>query len=64
MNEIASSSTYMIDSIDLWHGKLGHVSILYVKKMQSLSLISSIKNECFNKCEICVETKSTKKTCI
>ena len=32
MNENASSSTYLPDFIDLWHARLGHVSLSYLKK--------------------------------
>ncbi|OMO54671.1 Integrase, catalytic core [Corchorus capsularis] len=62
MNGNASSSAYMVDSMDLWHARLGHVSISYIKKMQSLGLISNL-GKLFDKCLICAETKLTKKTC-
>ena len=33
MNRNAStSSAYMINSCDLWHGRLGHVAFSYIKK--------------------------------
>jgi len=53
----------MLDSIDTWHSRLGDVSISYIKKMQSLGLITKINYSCLNKREICAETKLTKKTC-
>jgi len=59
----AFSSAYLIDSYDIWYARLGHVSISYIKKMQSLGLINGINNSCMDKCEICVETKLSKKTC-
>ncbi|KAK7287237.1 hypothetical protein RIF29_00393 [Crotalaria pallida] len=62
MNEIVSSSVYLIDSYDMWHARLGHVSLNYIKKMQALGLISGVSNACLNKCEICLESKSTKKS--
>ena len=31
MNENASSFAYMIDSMNMWHARLGHVSISYFK---------------------------------
>ncbi|XP_071928133.1 uncharacterized protein [Coffea arabica] len=40
INENASSSAYIVDSISLWHARLGHVNIGYIKKMQSCGLIS------------------------
>ena len=57
------SSTYLLNFIDLWHAKLGHVSLSYLKKMNSLDLIFCLNSSSMNKCEICVETKITKKTC-
>ncbi|XP_071940012.1 uncharacterized protein [Coffea arabica] len=63
INENASSSAYIIDSISLWHARLGHVNMSYIKKMQSCGLISGV-NDKMDKCEICAETKMTKKTCI
>ena len=63
INENASSSAYLIDSIDLWHARLGHVSVSYINKMKSLGLISGVNNASLNKCEICAEAKLTKKSC-
>ncbi|XP_071905928.1 uncharacterized protein [Coffea arabica] len=42
INENASSSAYIVDSISLWHARLGHVNIGYIKKMQSCGLISEV----------------------
>ncbi|XP_071912216.1 uncharacterized protein [Coffea arabica] len=42
INENASSSAYIVDSISLWHARLGHVNIGYIKKMQSCGLISDM----------------------
>ena len=64
MNENASSSAYLLDSIDLWHARLGNVSLSYLKKMHSLGLIFGFNSSCMNKCEICAEAKITKKTCV
>jgi len=53
----------MLDFFDLWHARLGHVSVSYIKKMRNHGLISGIKNSYLNKCEVCIESKSTKKSC-
>ena len=54
MNENAStSSAYMIDYYDLWHGRLGHVGI---------GLLHNITMSDHDKYEICVESKSAKKS--
>ena len=37
-----SSSAYLIDSYDVCHARLGHVSSGYIKKMQTLGLINNI----------------------
>jgi hypothetical protein len=62
MNENASFSACLFDSIDLWHARLRHVSLFYLKKMNSLGLISNLNYSSMNKYEICVEAKITKKT--
>jgi hypothetical protein len=56
MNENVSSSAYLFDSIDLWHARLGHVSLSYLKKMNSLGLIYSLNYSSINKYEICVRS--------
>ena len=64
MNENTSSFAYLLDSIDLWHARLEYVSLSYLKKINSIGLISSLNSLFMNKCEIYVEAKSTKKTCV
>ena len=34
IDENASSSTYLIDSYDIWNARLGHVNPTYVMKFQ------------------------------
>ena len=62
LNEKASSSTNIIDCINLWHKRLGHVNFSYIKKMKELGLVSSLSLS-NDKCEVCLEAKCTKKTC-
>ena len=52
----------MVDSYDVWHARLGHVSSGYIKKMQSLGLINNIDYSFLCKCQICATSKLTKKT--
>ena len=60
MNENASTFfAYMIDSCD----GLGHVGFSYVKKMKDTSLLHNVTIFIHDKCEICVESKFTKKSC-
>jgi len=61
IKNVASSSVYLVDSLSMWHGRLGHVGMSYVKKMEQLGLISNLINDETYKCEICVESKHTKK---
>lgn len=62
-SKYAYASAYMTESISLWHARLGHVNVSYLKKMQSLSLISGLDSNNFDKCEICAKAKITKKLC-
>ena len=50
INGNASSSAYLIDSYDIWHARLGHVSSEYIKKMQTLGLINKIDYLGLSKC--------------
>ena len=38
-NKTSSSPTYIVDSCDIWHSRLGHVNFSYIKKIVELSLI-------------------------
>ena len=58
----SSSSAYIVDSCDVWKGRLGHVNFSYIKKMGQLSLIPNLSLENLRKCEVCVESKTTKKS--
>ena len=52
-----------VDSIDVWHGRLGHINLGYIKKMKECVIINSLSEANMEKCEICAETKITKKPC-
>ena len=62
-NKTSSSSTYIVDSCDVWHGRLGHVNFSYIRKIGELSLITKLFLENLEKCEVCVESKTIKKSC-
>ena len=62
-NNASFSSAYIADSCDIWHGRLGHVNFSYMKKIVELSLIPKLSLENHGKCESCVESKTTKKSC-
>ena len=61
-NNASSSFAYIVDSCDIWHGRLGHVNFSYMKKTVELSLIPKLSLENHGKCESCVEFKTTKKS--
>ena len=46
----SSSSAYIVDSYDIWHGRLGHVNFSYMKKFFELSLIPKLSLENLRKC--------------
>ena len=61
MNISSNSSAYMVESLDLWHGRLGHVNVATIKRMKQMVLISNLTNSEHSKCEICVKAKHFKK---
>ncbi|KAL0458592.1 UNVERIFIED_CONTAM: hypothetical protein Slati_0486400 [Sesamum latifolium] len=60
-NEIASSSAYMIESIDVWNGRLGHVNLASIKRLENMNLINTYDAKESTKCPICIEAKYVKK---
>jgi hypothetical protein len=57
INENSSSCAYLVDSINTWHGKLGHVNLGYIKKMKETKIINSLSETNIDKCEVCTEAK-------
>lgn len=62
INETSSFSTYIVDSIDIWRGKLGHINKKYIKKLKQVGLICNLNNDELEKWKISIESKFTKKT--
>ena len=52
----------LIESVDLWHGRLGHVNFASLKRLRNMGLIPNVNTENCSKCPICVEAKFAKKT--
>ena len=50
-----------IESCDVWHGRLGHVSLKKMKQMMDLNLVPKSQVDFKRKCEICVQAKQTRK---
>ena len=56
----ASTSTYMLESSNLWHGRLRHVNYDTLRRLITLNHITTFQIDAKHKCEICVEAKLTK----
>ncbi|KAA0058501.1 ty1-copia retrotransposon protein [Cucumis melo var. makuwa] len=61
MNANVSSSAYLIESANLWHGRLGHVNFASIRKLKDLRLINTSESHETGKCPICIESKFHKK---
>lgn len=48
----STSSAYLIDSVDMWHGRLGHVNFSYIKKMKDIGMLSLSTCSNNNKCVV------------
>ena len=55
----ASSSAYMLESSNLWHGRLGHVNYDTLRRLTNLDHISVFQINSQHKCETCVEAPET-----
>ena len=60
--EIAVNFAYIAESVDLWHGRIGHVNFASLKRLRNMRLIPNVTTENCSKCLICVEEKFVKKT--
>ncbi|KAK9037819.1 hypothetical protein V6N11_022719 [Hibiscus sabdariffa] len=55
-----STSDYIVETVDMWHARLGHANIHFLKKMMKMNILLKLDITNFNKCEICVEAKHAK----
>ena len=62
VNESTSSFAYLIDLYDIWHARQEHLNSSYAFKLKNLGIIK-LHDKQTRKCEICVESKITKKMC-
>ena len=60
-NGNASTSVYIAESVDLWHGRLAYVNYASMNKLRNMRLIPNINTQNCSKCDICVEAKFAKK---
>ena len=56
----ASSSAYMLESSNLWHGRLRHVNFDTLRKLINLNHIPTFQIDAKNKCKTYVEAKLTR----
>lgn len=64
MNENASSSyAYIIEPLDIWHGKLRYVNVLCIKKLYNMGLIHNLDFSKFDESEVCTKAKTTRRPC-
>ena len=52
-----TSSAYMLESSNVWHGRLGHVNYNTLRRLINMECLSKFKIDPNHKCEICVESK-------
>ena len=52
-----TSSAYMLESSNVWHGRLGHVNYNILRRLINMKCLPKFKIDPNHKCEICVESK-------
>ena len=57
LNKVASS--YVLESSNIWHARLGHVNYKLIKKLMNMGLFSNFEYPS-EKCQVCVESKFSK----
>ena len=60
INKVKQSSAYLIESSNLWHGRLGHVNYDTLRRLINLEHIPAFHIDSKHKCETCVEAKLTR----
>ena len=56
----ASTFTYMLESSNLWHGRLVHVNYDILRRLINLNHVPMFQIDSKHKCETCVEAKLTR----
>ena len=59
-NNKNNSFTYMLESSNLWHGRLGHINYDTLRRLINLNHIPAFQIDFKHKCETCVEAKLTR----
>ena len=59
-NNKNTSSAYMIEPSNVWHGRLRHINFDTMRKLLKLELLPKFNIDANHKCETCVESKLTR----
>ncbi|CAL9001610.1 unnamed protein product [Prunus brigantina] len=59
-NKNTVSLTYILESPNIWHGKLGHVNYGTIRRLVNMNLLPKFNIDTSKKCETCVEAKLTR----
>ena len=57
INKKNTSSAYMLESSNVWHGRLGYVNYDTLHRLNNMECFPNFKIDPNHKCEICVESK-------
>jgi len=60
MNKASTSSAYMLECSNVWHGRLGHVNYNSIRRLIKLDYIPKFDIDSNHKCPTCVEAKLTR----
>ena len=60
INKTNASFVYVLESSNLWHGKLGHVNYGSLKRLINLNHIPTFHIDIKHKCKTCFEAKMTR----
>ena len=60
INKNSASSAYMLESSNVWHGRLGHVNYDTLRRLINMECLPNFKIDPNHKCENCVESKLTR----
>ena len=60
INNKNTFSAYMLESSNVWHGRLGHVNYDTLRILINVEFLPKFKIDQNHKCEICVESKLTR----
>ena len=55
-----STSTYVLESSNLWHGRLEYVNYETLRRLINLNCILTFQIDAKHKCETCVQAKLTR----